>query len=165
MIKASLASGEILVSIRKIVRAINLESKKVLREYGVSIPQILCLSFLDAMPDKQATLKEIAVHLQLSSSTVSGLIDRIERKGYVARLPKRGDRRTTLITLTSSGEKVLRNTPPLLQDRLTRHLNDIPAQEISLLTSALDRIIGLLGIESVEASPILATGTDFSLES
>ena len=40
-------ANEILLKIRKIVRSINLESKKVQKEYGVSIPQILCLEYLN----------------------------------------------------------------------------------------------------------------------
>jgi hypothetical protein len=39
-------STEIIMKIRKIVRSINLESKKIEKEYGVSIPQVLCLGFL-----------------------------------------------------------------------------------------------------------------------
>ncbi len=34
---------EILIQIRRIVRSINLESKKIQKDFSVSIPQILCL--------------------------------------------------------------------------------------------------------------------------
>lgn len=164
MTRGSAASSEILVRIRKITRAINLESKKIQREYGVSIPQVLCLSFLDSLPGKQSTLKEIARYLELNSSTVSGIINRLEKHNLAVRLPKMGDRRTTLIALTSHGEKVLKSIPPLLQDKLTSHLEGASGQEIGTLTVALDQIISLLGIEEIEAAPVLAMNTDLSGE-
>src|SRR6056297_3703570 len=98
---------EILIKVRKIVRSINLESKKIQKEYGVSIPQVLCLNYLQKAEGFQATQGEIRKFLNLNSSTVSGIIDRLERKGYVARLPRSGDKRVVNITLTSGGEEHL----------------------------------------------------------
>lgn len=165
MSNADHPSRDILTRIRRIVRAINLESKKVLRDHGVSIPQVLCLGFLEGRDGKQATLKEVAGFLNLNSSTASGLVDRLEQKGLAVRLPKRGDRRTTLVALTSRGEKVLRDTPPLLQHRLTNLLGQVSEQEVARITEALDHLILLLGISEVEASPVLAMNTDLGSES
>ncbi len=149
-----------MIRIRKIVRAIHLESKKIQKDYGVSIPQLLCLQYLDSKNDKQANLKEIASFLHLNSSTVSGIIDRLQDRALAVRLPKQGDRRTTLIALTSKGEKVLKNTPALLQDRLNQHLLSAPESEILAQIFALDQIIAILGIENVEAAPMLAAQSD-----
>ena len=82
---------EILIKIRKIVRSVDIESKKIQKEYGVSIPQVLCLSFLHESPTYQATQGEIRNFLNLNSSTVSGIINRLEKKGLLARLPKSCD--------------------------------------------------------------------------
>ena len=49
----------ILSDLRRIIRAVNLEGKRVEREYGVSIPQYLCLSYLNERPDYIASMKEI----------------------------------------------------------------------------------------------------------
>ena len=80
---------DVLIQIRKIVRSINLESKKIQKEYGVSIPQVLCLNYLRESPNYQATQGKVKKFLNLNSSTVSGIIDRLEKKGLVARLPGR----------------------------------------------------------------------------
>lgn len=102
----------VIIKIRRIVRSINLESKKVQKEYGVSIPQLLCLEYLKEAPNYQATQRMIRDHLRLNSSTMTGIINRLEKKGYVARLPKSGDKRVTNIALTSSGERILTHTRP-----------------------------------------------------
>ena len=45
---------EILTDIRKIVRSINLESKRIQKDFGVSIPQLLCLSYLSSCEGYQS---------------------------------------------------------------------------------------------------------------
>ncbi|KRO66753.1 MAG: hypothetical protein ABR84_00460 [Cryomorphaceae bacterium BACL21 MAG-121220-bin10] len=64
---------DILINIRKIIRSINLESKRIDKQYGISIPQYLCLNFLNTREIFRATAKEISIHLNLNASTVSGL--------------------------------------------------------------------------------------------
>ena len=113
---------EILITIRKIVRSINLESKKVQKEHGVTIPQILCLSYLHASPNFQSTQGDIRHFLNLNSSTTSGIIDRLEDKGFLARLPKQGDKRVVNIALTSKGAGLLTQIPALLHDKLSDKL-------------------------------------------
>lgn len=146
---------EIIIKIRRIVRSINLESKKIQKDHGVSIPQVLCLEFLKNSPNYQATQKSIRDHLKLNSSTVTGIIGRLEKKGMLARLPKSGDRRVTTITLTSIGDEALRQTPDLLQQRLAVKLKKVSNEEILKINNALDVLVDMLEIEDIEASPLL----------
>ena len=148
-------ANEILLKIRKIVRSVNLESKKVQKEYGVSIPQILCLEYLNKANNYQTTQKELRDYLSLNSSTVSGIINRLEKRGYIARLPKRADKRTTHIVLTSKGSDLLNQTPLLLHEKLSNQLKDMPTDHTSDINEALDLIIDYLGIDDVDASPLI----------
>jgi DNA-binding MarR family transcriptional regulator len=146
---------EILIKIRKIVRAINLESKKIQKEHGVSIPQVLCLSFLKEAKNFQATQSEIRNFLNLNASTTSGIIDRLENKGLLARLPRSGDKRKVTIALTSQGDHVLNKIPYLLHDQLSRKLLHLPPDKIKSIEESLEKVIELLEISDVEASPLL----------
>ena len=145
----------IIIKIRRIVRSINLESKKIQKDHGVSIPQILCLEYLKSSPNYQATQKCIRGHLNLNSSTVTGIISRLEKKGFLARLPKTGDRRTTVIALTSLGDQLLKNTPDLLQQRLAVKLKKIPDSDLERIEETLEILVNMLEIEELEASPLL----------
>jgi DNA-binding MarR family transcriptional regulator len=145
----------IIIKIRRIVRSINLESKKIQKDYGVSIPQILCLEYLKNSPNYQATQKNIRDHLKLNSSTVTGIIGRLEKRGMLARLPKSGDKRVTTITLTSIGDELLQKTPDLLQQRLALKLKKIPDNELMKISESLDILVKMLEIEDVDASPML----------
>lgn len=146
---------QILVKIRKIVRSINLESKKIQKEYGVSIPQILSLDYLSRRPNYKASQKEIRDFLNLNSSTVTGIINRLERKNLIARLPKQEDKRVTYIILTSKGGKLLSQVPPLLHDRLSYKLNGLSENNSIEINDALNTIIEYLDIEAVDASSLI----------
>jgi DNA-binding MarR family transcriptional regulator len=146
--------NSILINIRKIVRALNLESKRILKEFGVSIPQILCLGYLSEQEGYKATHKDVANYLNLNSSTVTGIITRLEKKGFVARLPKMGDKRITYIALTSKGFRVLENTPGLLHDLLTSKLPELAPDTLTQIDKSLEILINCLGIEKTEASPV-----------
>ncbi len=148
-------STEILIKIRKILRSVNLESKKIQKEYGVSIPQILCLEYLNSSDNYQATQKEIRDYLNLNSSTVTGIINRLEKRGYLARLPKRADKRTTHIIMTSKGSDLLKSTPRLLHERLSKKLENVPEDHSIDISEALDLIIHYLGIDDIDASPLI----------
>lgn len=151
---------EILIKIRKIVRSVDIESKKIEKEYGVSIPQVLCLSFLRESPICQATQGHIRNFLNLNSSTVSGIINRLEKKGLVARLPKLGDKRVVNIALTSAGDKLLSGMPPLLHEQLSQNLLKLEEHELLKVEESLEMLIQLLDIEQLEASPIITISND-----
>jgi DNA-binding MarR family transcriptional regulator len=151
---------EILIKIRKIVRSINLESKKIQKEYGVSIPQVLCLNFLHNSVNYQSTQGEIRKFLNLNSSTVSGIINRLEKKGYLARLPKSGDKRVINIALTSAGDKLLSNIPPLLHEQLSEKLQKLDSEKMQSVENSLNTLVNLLNIQEIEASPMITMDSD-----
>ena len=147
---------EILIKIRKIVRSINLESKKIQKEYGVSIPQILCLNFLQSSGNFQSTQNEIRKFLNLNSSTVSGIINRLEKKGLLARLPKSGDKRVHNIALTSAGDKLLTRIPSLLHEQLSKNLINLNEDQLIEIEKSLDSLIAMLNIEEIRALPLIS---------
>lgn len=146
----------ILIRVRRIVRSINLESKKVQKDFGVSIPQILCLEYLKSSPNYQATQRAIREHLNLNSSTVTGIITRLEKHGLLARLPKSGDKRVTHITLTSAGDELLEKTPDLLQQRLASKLERLSPGKVEQISATLDQLIEMLELEESEEFPFLS---------
>lgn len=156
---------EILIKVRKIVRSINLESKKIQKQYGVSIPQVLCLNYIKSAKSYQTTQKEIRKFLNLNSSTVTGIIHRLEKRGYIARLPKFADKRVTYIALTAKGKDLLEQIPPLLHQQLSMKIGKLPPEKIAQIENSLNELISLLDIEHVDASPLLTYEDDLSANS
>lgn len=151
---------EILIKIRRIVRSINLESKKIQKTYGISIPQVLCLSYLRKSENFQASQGEIARYLNLTQSTVNGIIKRLEVKGLIARLPKSGDKRVVRLALTSDGDRLLSRIPSLMHDRLSLKLDKMETPELSRIEETLMLLIELLEIHDIEASPMITSDAD-----
>lgn len=146
---------DILINIRKILRSINLESKRVQKEHGISIPQYLFLNFLNQKKNYNATAKEIKNYLNLNASTVSGIISRLESKGYIAKLPNQGDKRSTNIYLTALGQKTVTAVPSLLHEKLSEKLKTLKENDLSNLKSALDLLVKFMEVENIDASPLI----------
>lgn len=146
---------EILIDIRKIVRSINLESKRVQKDFGISIPQLLCLGHINRAQDKVATHKELMDLLSLNSSTVTGIINRLEKNGLVKRLPKSGDKRVTSIGITSRGSEVVLKSPDILHDQLVNKIRGLPQSTQIKIKEALTIIVEAMEIEEMEAAPLI----------
>ena len=152
---------DILADLRRIIRAVNLEGKRVEKTYGVSIPQYLCLRFLNEAPNFTASLKEIRAALQLNPSTITGIVQRLEWGGYAARLPKQDDRRKSLIILTERGAAIVRDNPQILHRKLLTRLQELDDAAYEELQSAFKVIIAFLDVEAVDAAPIVTSEATF----
>jgi len=147
-------SDEILRAIRRILRAVNLESKRCQKEYGLSMPQLLVLSFIAQEPEMRATNKAIKAHMQLNASTVTGIMQRLLAKGYVARVPNADDQRGSLVALTQSGYDLINSTPPPLQLKLERGIEKLSESDRKKLKKYFEFIVQLLELGEHDAAPI-----------
>lgn len=152
---------DILIKIRQIIRSVNLESKKIEKKFGISIPQLLCLQFLTQQPEYKASATAIKEFINLNASTVSGIIKRLETKGLVAKVPHPEDRRITQIILTAQGAELIDSTPTTLQEKLTRRLERLPPEQIKDLCENIDLLITLMDAEDVDAAPVV-TNKEFN---
>jgi DNA-binding MarR family transcriptional regulator len=87
------------------------------------------------------TQTELAHHLRLTKSTVSRLVDQLEKRGWVRRDAGDGDARQRLVTLTAEGAKAGREIGGLRRERLSRLLERLPADERPAVLAALDALI------------------------
>lgn len=146
---------EILVNLRKIIRSINLESKKNQKEFGISIPQLLVLQYLSDQLDYKASGKDIKNYINLNTSTVSGIVHRLEDKGLVARLSNSKDKRGIFVTLTAKGAELLKTSPTTLQEKMSKRLKSLSEKQIHDLNSSIDVLTKLMDPEDVDAAPII----------
>jgi DNA-binding MarR family transcriptional regulator len=155
--------SDILIKLRKIVRSVNLESKRVEKEQGVSIPQLLCLQFLAEQKDYKTNAAKLKTFLNLNASTISGILRRLEKKGLVAKLPKTLDKRVTLISITANGMELLQSAPITFQQKLSEKLQALPPEKLQIITEGIDLLTKLMEVEEIDASPII-TAEEFESE-
>ncbi len=154
--------SEIMISVRKIVRAINLESKRVEKNFGISIPQLLTLKYLKEKPDYKTTMRSLREFLSLNASTVTGIVSRLETKGYIARLPDPSDKRSTPIVLTSKGDELIKKTNLSLHEKISKNLEALNEEEYGAIVESFQTIINFLNIEDLDASPIITGGDEIT---
>jgi len=152
--------SELMISIRKIVRAVNLESKRIEKDFGLSIAQVLTLKFLKENTEYKSTMKLLKEYLSLNASTVTGIITRLENKGLVARLPNPNDKRSTPIILPSKGDELVNKTNESLHERMSNSTQKFNEEEFSQIIVSLETIIELFDIKDLDASPIISGQTE-----
>ncbi len=146
----------ILQSLRRIIRAVDIHSNKLANLHNITGPQLWCL--LAVREHGPLTSKNLSKEVYLSPSTVVGIIDRLEKKALIVRDRNIQDRRQVYISITSKGEKLVTDTPSLLQDTFARALLALPEAEQISITMALEKLTELMEAQQIEAAPILETG-------
>lgn len=147
---------QVMASLRRIIRAIDLHSRSLVQRFGLTGPQLLVMKTL--MDGAPRSVSEIAAAVNLSQATVTGILDRLERKGIISRARCASDRRKVLVSPTPQAERALAGAPPLLQEHFTAGFSRLPDWEQTQVLSSLQRIVALMEAGDVAAGPILTTG-------
>ena len=93
--------------------------------------------------------------VNLSASTLTGVIDRLETKGFVERKRSSSDRRKIFVCSTMKGVEIMSASPSLLQDNFAESLANLSDEEQKQIADSLERIVELMKLEDVDASPNL----------
>jgi MarR family 2-MHQ and catechol resistance regulon transcriptional repressor len=84
--------------------------------------------------------KELAEALACTRATVTGIVDTLEKKALVRRVPHPDDRRSTLVTLTEGGKEALQSTPGLEEKFDSCCCDLLPAEESAELIRLLKKL-------------------------
>jgi DNA-binding MarR family transcriptional regulator len=120
--------AEIMQSLRRIFKSIQQYSEEVLKEFGVTGPQLGLLKSLEQNePDSIGGLsRKMFLHI----STFSGIVDRLEERGYVVRRKYGPDRRVVMVHLTDMGKRIVARSPEPSQGKLLYGLQSLPLKEV-----------------------------------
>ncbi len=143
-----------LVALRRITRAIDLHSRQLLNLFALTGPQVVVLREIGRFD--QIRIGDLASRVSLSNATTTGIVDRLERAGFVSRIRSLRDRRQVLLTLTESGNRLLEAAPPLLQDRFVQEMRNLPPDEQWRIVQVLDRVSQMMGAANLDVAPYLA---------
>jgi DNA-binding MarR family transcriptional regulator len=148
---------EVLVALRRVIRATDLHSKHLAKTTGLTAPQIL---LLQTIRDKgEVTIGEIANDMSLSQATVTTIIDRLEKRELVYRERSTTDKRKVHAHLTEQANRVLQDAPIPLQEQFTKQFADLKEWEQTMMLSSLQRIAQMMDAQHIDASPVLDVGT------
>jgi DNA-binding MarR family transcriptional regulator len=123
---------EFLRILREIMHRTDLRSRRLLRELGVSSTQA---GVLRALSDGQTrSTGDLALELSLTGATLSGVLDRLEARGWIGRVRSPEDKRRMELRILPPGMDKLHETAARFQDPLTRGFDELPpAQQVKIL--------------------------------
>lgn len=147
---------EILIALRRIMRATDLQSQKLVRQSGLTVPQLLVMQAIEK--EGSPSTSALARHIVVSQATVTRIIDRLERAGLVRREKSSTDRRVVNVRLTGEGLAKLEAAPEPLQAGFLREYRKLADWEQQMLKSSLLRIAAMMDAEDLDAAAILQTG-------
>ncbi|MCO7223263.1 MarR family winged helix-turn-helix transcriptional regulator [Pleionea sp. CnH1-48] len=147
---------ELLISLRKIIRSIDLHSKQLNKESGLTGPQLLVLQ--ETANNNGITAKQIADNINLSQGTITTILDRLESRNIINRIRSTEDRRRVSIFITENGEKLLKKAPKPLQDHFIERFSTLELWEQNLLLSSFGRVASMMDASELDAAPVLEIG-------
>lgn len=147
---------ELLVSLRRVIRAIDLYSKKLSKDTGLTSPQLLVMQEIAA--SSGIMVKHIAQNINLSPATVTSILDRLELKNLVLRQRSIVDKRKVGLDLTAAGMDAIKDAPTLLQEHFINRFESLDEWEQTQLISTMQRIAKMMDAESLDAAPLLQVG-------
>ncbi len=154
--KASAAvSDQVLISLRRIIQAIGLHSRQLVRQHGITAPQLIILRHIQ--DNQNITVSQLAKQVSLKQATVTDILNRLERKGLIQRQKDTSDRRRVLISGTASGEKLLDAAPSPLQETFLEKFEDLEDWQKNMILSSLQLLGTLMTDDEINSAPILST--------
>ncbi len=144
---------QIVVAIRRIIRAIDVHSKQLVEQVGLTGPQLMTLKVAAELGTASVGALAKAVHL--SGPTLTGILDRLVRRGLINRVTATRDRRSVVITVTEKGYETLASAPSLLQERFRQKLEGLAEWERTMLLAAIQRMAAMMEAGEMEDVPVL----------
>ncbi|MGV2871840.1 MarR family winged helix-turn-helix transcriptional regulator [Colwellia sp. E150_009] len=144
---------ELLIALRKVIRAIDLHSKHLSKTSGLTSPQLLIMLEIDKASGVNSS--QVAKSVNLSAATVTNILDRLENKNLVSRIRNTQDKRKVGLFLTEKGQALLLNAPHPLQEHFIDKFSNLAQWEQSQLLSSMERLAGMMDANELDAAPLL----------
>lgn len=127
-----------------IINAIGNGFDNYLMNVGLSRGRFILLVQLYRVKDEGLSIKELHHYHNVSSASMTGLIDTLEKDNFIERKQSKKDRRKTIITLTEIGKKFMDNFLPIHFSNINKILKDFPVEKNKQLISLLSELFNSL---------------------
>ncbi len=131
-----------IVQIRKLSRFLDKYSKHLDKQYHVTLPQMLCL--YEITSKSSMNLTELTKSVNLNNSALTGIVDRLESKGFVKRVKKDADRRTIYLEATEEGISYTGQLMKQMEEDCFFDKNKLTPSDLQNILNTLDIIINSL---------------------
>ncbi len=124
--------------LRKIDHIIRLKGREILSDFNITIPQFTALQIL--INNQGMTIGELSQKMALACSTITDLIDRMERNGLVIRKKDENDKRVVRIEVLSKGHEIVDKVLEKRIDYLNTKMKSLTEEQKVFLSEGLERL-------------------------
>ena len=146
----NVAISGIMQSLRRIFKAIQDYSQEVSHKFGITGPQLWALKTLST--NGSLPLGQLSKMMYLHPSTITGVVDRLEKKGYVARDRVLKDRRIVMVKLTPKGKSTVSKAPNPIQGKMVYGLNKLKQKNLNSIYDAVKKLVEIAEAQNVKAT-------------
>ncbi|MFW5783287.1 MAG: MarR family winged helix-turn-helix transcriptional regulator [Spirochaetota bacterium] len=146
-------SQQVLLSLRQIIRAMDLRSRQLEKSVGLTVPQLVVLKEVaeaDGIP-----IGQIAKRISLSQATVTTIVDRLEQRGTIKRLRAETDRRKVNLYITPVGAELIEKSPTILQEEFLDAFDKLEPWEQTQMLATLQRVAAMMNAQELPVTPLL----------
>jgi DNA-binding MarR family transcriptional regulator len=133
----------LLKSIRRIVRANDLQSRALARSIGLTGPQLVIMMAVAELGE--VTTRALADHADLSPATVVTVLDNLEHRQIVQRYRSDVDRRIVYTRLTPKGQELISHPPGVFGSEFARRFAALPPERRREMLASLSELADLMG--------------------
>ncbi len=142
-INAEQVSLQIIMRLRQIMQEMSKHSKLILEKYKISTPQLICLN--EVFQHGPISIGALTKIVFLNNSTVTGIVDRLEKRELVKRVRVSKDRRQVHVEVTDQGIAFINEAPKPIQDQFMDRLLTLDEDKIGLILWSLEMLVDMLG--------------------
>jgi DNA-binding MarR family transcriptional regulator len=142
--------SETMQSLRRIFKAIEDYSQEVSSSFGITGPQLWALKIVSQHAG--LPLGDLSRKMYLHPSTVTGVVDRLEDKGYVVRDRDSVDRRVVRVKLTPAGQDLAAKAPNPIQGKMIYGLMKLSENELNIIYESVKRLAEMAEAENVKVT-------------
>ena len=142
------AVSGIMQSLRRIFKAIQDYSHEVSKNYGITGPQLWVIKTISL--NGKLSLGDLGKGMYLQPSTITGLIDALERRGYVARVRDQEDRRVVKIQLTPKGQRLARKAPNPARGKKISGLTKLKRSELNVIFNSVQKLAQIMEAQNMK---------------
>lgn len=139
--------AEVVDNLRRVVQVTHEYSKRSERVAGLTSPQLWAMKVLDDTGPLR--LSDLARQMYLHPSTLVGIVDRLEARGYVTRTRSKTDRREIAVALTEDGRETAEKTPEVAQVLLLMGLESLKATDLQVIAEGMELLVKMLGAQEL----------------
>lgn len=115
---------------------------KVFEDVGMTAPQSMLFAILSK--EKNLKITELSTRLSLSNSTISGIVDRLEKQGMVERKRSEKDKRVVYVSVTPAFTEMHEKFHIWIGENIEQRMNKGTPEELDKIFVGLDALKKIL---------------------